>query len=1218
MQTTLLGLAIAFILALIAALVGPYFVDWNQFRSQFETEASRIVGAPVRVGGKLDALLLPTPTLRLRSVAIGGDSDPAKVRAGKLDVEFSLGALMRGEWRASELSLEDFALDIGLDRQGRFEWPATAGRFNLGSLAIDRMNVAGRIALHDASSGKTLRIEDLKFSGDVRALASSLRGDGSFTLLGARTPFRISSGQSGDGRGTRVRFVAEPGERPLLADLDGVLTFDHAVPNFEGGLTLARPSDAKSAMPGQPWRMTSRVKAGPSSATFEQVEAAYGPEDNALRLTGGGEIRFGESPLLRLALSARQLDADRLLTRGTASAEPLRLLPVLRTLVTSLPVMPLPAQIEASADQIALGGRPLQTIAVELRGDEQAWTVGKFEMRAPGATRVSANGTIAQPGASARFTGPINIESSDPDVLAAWLQGRSDTTYRNQKPLRLRGDATLAADRVALDGVKADINGGTMEGRVALLNMANGKTRFEAALNTASFDLDAMSSLAGALAGPQSGWPDEGQVVLNAESAALAGETVRPVAVSLSYSPTKFTLDRIEIGNASSDLTVSGTGSFDRTEGGGKLGLYASASSLERVGSLVSPFAPALAERLAAVPKEPGSAVMLVAATLGKAKDRSGRTDGEAVLNLEAPQLKGTITLKGSPNIDLARGLDLAALRGSPFNLETSLTAKQTATIVASLGLDRIISPGDGPAQFESSVAGVWGSPLQLKAKLTGAGVDGDIQGTSNPWADPSTAALTVAVRRADLAALLDLQPGSMPASGVSLSSRVGVAGNIFTFDDLDTTVDGSRIRGRLVLTRGDEIGVDGELGLDTLDLAAVTGVAFGAVGRDASAPLGRGWLRGWRGRLAFQALSGVLPGGGELRPVSGAIKGDGQSLVLENVKASIGGGEAVIDLDARQASQGTGQGTSFNARVQLTGVDGAALRYRGLAVPEGKVALQMTLAGQGRSAAGLTGALSGAGTLTLTDARIAGLDPRAFEVAVRASDGGQATDDLKLKEIVEPVLAAGALKVPSAQIPFTIKDGRLRIEAATLGAARARVTIAGGYDLLADQADIRAVMSPVTTRPIQGRPEIRVDLNGSPDRLARAVDVAALSSWLGMRAIDRETRRLDQLERGVGPGLEPDELWEEELPKAEPIPPSEVKIPSRDPRRKNSGTKAASPRQPAAPPVAVQPVPQPAPAPSGGPLVQPLPPPIDIKPAPGAMRLPKQRPATQPPAGTF
>jgi len=1221
LQTTLLGLAIALILALIAALVGPYFVDWSQFRRQFEAEASRVIGTPVTVTGKLDALLLPTPTLRLRDVAVGGDNDPAKIRAGKLDVEFSLGALMRGEWRATELSLDGFALDLGLDRQGRFQWPSTAGRFNLGSLAIDRMNVAGRIALHDASSGATLRVDDLKFSGDVRALASSMRGEGSFTLLGARTPYRISSGQSNDGKGTRVHFTAEPGERPLLADLDGTLIFDNTVPKFEGSLTLARPADVKSIDGSQRWKLSSRVKANPRSAAFEQVEAAYGPDDNALRLTGGGDIRFGLSPLLRLALSARQLDVDRLLAKG-ASAEPLRLLPALRAMVTSLPVSPLPAQIELSSDQIALGGRPLQNVAAELRADDKSWTIAKLETRAPGATRVTASGTISEPGPSARFTGPVTIESSDPDVLTTWLQGRSDATYRNQKPLRLRGEATIAADRIGLDGMKAEINGGAIDGRITLSNIADGKTRLEAALKAASLDVDAMSSLAGMLASAQSTWPDEAQISLNAESAVLAGQTVRPAAIRLSYDPTKFALDRIEIGDASSDLAISATGSFDRAKGGGNLGLYASSSSLARVGSFISPFAPALAERLAAIATEPGPALMLMAATIGKAKDRSGRTDADAVLTIDAPQLKGTITLS-TPNIDLARGFDLAALRANEFKLETMLTAKQTATMVASLGLGRIVSPGDGPAQFESSVTGVWGSPLQLKAKLTGAGLDGDIQGTGNPWADQSTAALKVAVRRADLAALFNLKPASVPSPGVALSSRVGVAGNTFTFDDLDATAGGSRVRGRLVLTRGEEIGVDGQIGIDTLDLATVTGLAFGAAGHDASAPLDRGWLRGWRGKLAFQALSGVLPGGTELRPVSGAFKGDGQSLVLEDAKGGIGGGEAVIDLDARQtapgATQGT-QGTSFNARVQLTGVDGAALRYRSLAMPDGRVALQMTLAGQGRSAAGLTGALSGAGTLTLTEARIAGLDPRAFEVAMRASDGGQATDDIKLREIVEPVLAAGTLTVPSAQVPFSIKDGRLRVEAATLDAKRARVAIAGGYDLLADQADLRAIMSPVTTRPINGRPEIRIDLNGSPDGMSRAVDVAALSSWLGMRAIDRETRRLDQLERGVAPGPETDELWDEELPAAEPIPPAEVKLPSRDPRRKNPAAKTAAPSAPAVPrpPAAVSPPPNPpAPSPpSGGALVQPLPPPIDIRPAPGAMRVPKSRPAA--PAGTF
>ncbi len=118
MQTTLLGLAIAFIIALVAALVGPYFIDWNQFRPQFEAEATRVVGAPVRVGGELDARLLPTPSLRLRSVVVGGANDLGKVRADKLDVEFSLGSLMRGEWRATELTINGMALDLGLDSAG--------------------------------------------------------------------------------------------------------------------------------------------------------------------------------------------------------------------------------------------------------------------------------------------------------------------------------------------------------------------------------------------------------------------------------------------------------------------------------------------------------------------------------------------------------------------------------------------------------------------------------------------------------------------------------------------------------------------------------------------------------------------------------------------------------------------------------------------------------------------------------------------------------------------------------------------------------------------------------------------------------------------------------------------------------------------------------------------------------------------------------------------
>src|SRR5207302_7364148 len=140
--------------------------------------------------------------------------------------------------------------------------------------------------------------------------------------------------------------------------------------------------------------------------------------------------------------------------------------------------------------------------------------------------------------------------------------------------------------------------------------------------------------------------------------------------------------------------------------------------------------------------------------------------------------------------------------------------------------------------------------------------------------------------------------------------------------------------------------------------------------------------------------------------------------------------------------------------------------------------------------------ALSGSGTVTLESAGIAGLNPRAFDVAIRASDNGQATDDVRLRQIIEPVLSAGALSVASAQIPFNIRDGRLRIGATTLDAEGARVIVSGGYDIPADQADIRAVLASSAAGSSTSRPEIQLFAAGSPDALDRTIDVAALASW--------------------------------------------------------------------------------------------------------------------------
>lgn len=1204
MQTTLLGLAIAFILALMAALVGPFFVDWSQFRPQFEAEATRIVGAPVRVAGALDARLLPAPSLQLHGVTVGGANDLGRFRAEQLDVEFSLGALLRGEWRATELTVGGAAVDLGLNAQGRLDLPAATGPFNLGGLAIDRLNVTGRLNLHDTTSRSTLELSDIAFSGDVRSLAAgAMRGDGNFTRAGTRYPFRISSGQTGDGNGTRLRLVIDANEKSPGIDLDGVLSFDNRAPSFEGAMIIASAvSKTDANLSNAPWRLVSKVKADSSQAQFETFDLSYGTDDGGVKLAGVANVRYGASPLLHAVLSAKQLDADRLLAKldGGDTATPIA---ALRKLTAIIPQLPLRTQIAVSAEQIMLGGRPVQNIGADLHGDKTSWAVERLEFRAPGATRVVASGA-AQPNAGGGFAGAINIDSADPDVLAGWLKGRSDTMLRDQKPLRIRGNFISNADRLSVDGLKAEIDGGTLEGRIALnYPSSSGGARIDAALRADRLDLDAATALVRSLSGPQAEWPEAGQLSLDIGRAVSAGQEMRPFAAQLAYDPRLITLNRFKVGEATG-LLLDGSGTFDRVEATGKLALHAGAPSLAQLSKIVASFAPTTAARLDALPAVPGVAKLKLALDVTRPQVKSDHAEARMSLDIDAPQIKGALSVKAAPTVVAMRGFDGDALARSELSLESRLTG-QGGTLLALLGLNGWLAAGDTPLALDASATGAWRAPMRVKVKLSGADLDADVQGSAEPFLAAPKAALTLAISSANAAPLLGVKNAD-PFAKVSLSSRVVLNGDKLNLDDVDGTIAGSRLRGRIAMTLGPEKSIDGQLGADSVDLAPAFGWMIGARGHDASEPLGAGVLQGWRGQLVFEALRASLPGGAELQPFNGVIKSDGRALTVNAIKGKIGGGDLVADIDLKPVAA---TGHAVSARVELTGAEGGMLRYRGLAMPAGKTSLKMSLASQGRSASALEGAVSGDGLVTIDGLRIAGLDPRVFDVAVGASDNGTATNDAKLKQIVEQALGRGEFATGSAQVPFSLKDSRLRVGATTLEAEGARAIVSGGYDIIADQVDIRANLLGAAVSGSSARPEVQLFWVGPPDKLDRSVEVASLSSWLAVRAIDRETRRLDLLERGAAqsPAPLPAALPPARVPSVEPpslndVPTSSAPTAPDVPLPRRAPPRAAAPRPviapPALPPVVSQ-------------QVAPLPAPIDVRPAPGSMRVqPKQRPS--------
>ena len=248
MQTTLLGVAIAIILVLVTALVAPLVVDWSYYRSAFEEEASRLSGLNVRVNGAIDARILPSPHIKLRDVEVGADGREPRLRAGAVELEVGLGPLIRGEVRATEVSLLAPQITLGVDKSGTLDWPRPSSSFDGDALTISRLNVEnGRVTLADAASGSRLVLDKVSFNGDIRSFLGPFSGDGAFVAGGEAYAFRIFGNRVGEDGKLKLRLGVDPANYPLTTEIDG----------RSASITACRSSTAHwrwRARSASPWR----------------------------------------------------------------------------------------------------------------------------------------------------------------------------------------------------------------------------------------------------------------------------------------------------------------------------------------------------------------------------------------------------------------------------------------------------------------------------------------------------------------------------------------------------------------------------------------------------------------------------------------------------------------------------------------------------------------------------------------------------------------------------------------------------------------------------------------------------------------------------------------------------------------------------------------------------------------------------------------------------
>ncbi len=1124
MQTTLLGLAIAIILALVAALVAPLVVDWNHFRTTFESEASRLTGLSVRVTGTIDARILPTPRIKLRNVELGETGREPLLRAGALDLEVRLGPLVRGEVQATEARLVTPQIDLALDRSGAIDWPVPTRAWRADDLSISRLRVEdGSIVLVDAGSGSRLTLQKFSFDGDIRSLLGPFRGEGTFVAGDEPYSYRISGGRGDADAGFKIRLGVNPSNHPLTTDVDGTLTLDHGAPQFDGTIALARPVGAALSsgerVMNDPWHASGTIRATPAAAALHDVTFQYGPDERAVVFTGKADVTFGAQPHFDGDIAALEVNVDRALAAPDLTHRPPLL--VIKSFVDAFVASvkpPLPGKIGVGIAGLTVGGTNVQSLHGVARFDAAGWSLDGVELRAPGLTQVSLSGRLKQSGRDLAFTGPGALDSADADALLAWLSGRGDTASAGVRTLRARGDVTIAGDRLAVDGLDATLDQDNVQGRLAYTwpttwPASDRPAIVEADLHATKLDLDALAAFAKS-AVDENGFapPRQGSLALDIGKATLAGVDARTVKAQVKFDSGALQIERLSVGElGGAALDISGRIDELSSQPRGRVTVDLNAGTLADLSRVLGQFAPQTAD------------------VLRRAADRLAPAKLHGTLTVERAATAGsTAKLELNGQLGLMRVALNGAATGEPAKLgeanvriDSRLDADDGTVLAALFGLNRVVAVDQLPGRVTLSAAGPLNGELRVDGEASASGFTAAVRGAARLNGKEAPAAtFQILATAADLGPLQQAMTGQ-PGNAVPISARaaVSIAGGALSFTQIDIAAGKASAHGHLAVNLASPIAIDGDIGADTIDGAWLAGVLLGlprqAQGAGAawsSQPLGFGAFAAMNGAVTFTLDHAVFTPA----LVAGNLKGVAQfrpaEIALQNIDGGLAGGHVTGELAFRRNADGlVGHG-----HIALAEADAATVLQTDKKMIDARLTLKADFDSFGSSPAALVRTAHGSGTIALADAQIAGLDPAAFVAAMRAADQGPAIETAKIQPAVNAALASGHLAAPQGDAAMTITDGRVSVANVTLPAQNgAALSLSGALDLNSGVVDARMTLAapPPPHALIRLRPELAVALKGPLAAPARTLDVSALTGWLTLRAAELQTRRLESIE---------------------------------------------------------------------------------------------------------
>jgi len=205
-------ISVVLLVALVALVVAPNFVDWNKYKPQILSQLHEATGHEYKIDGPLELAVLPYPHVSIDGLSVATPSAAGSIPLVQLDkasAQLALMPLFSGEVVVSKVVLQKPVFQIAIAANGAQSWMtpelqaktgqkkeggAAAGLGN--AVALNEISIKnGSFAFTDNRSGQKITLTEI----DVLLQGDSLYGpfdlNGGFVYDGVKTKIKLNTGR---------------------------------------------------------------------------------------------------------------------------------------------------------------------------------------------------------------------------------------------------------------------------------------------------------------------------------------------------------------------------------------------------------------------------------------------------------------------------------------------------------------------------------------------------------------------------------------------------------------------------------------------------------------------------------------------------------------------------------------------------------------------------------------------------------------------------------------------------------------------------------------------------------------------------------------------------------------------------------------------------------------------------------------------------------------